>query len=156
MVKIGVVSDTHLSRPSRLLASLVEPRGPFADAEMVLHAGDIVSLDVLSAFAPKTVFAVAGNMDGYLPARELPARRIVEVMGFKIGLIHGNGPGKNVEDRVFAEFPEADAICYGHTHVCANHYRNGILLFNPGSFGNGTVGVLTVTEKGIQGTIVNL
>lgn len=156
MSLVGVVSDTHLTQPSRLLASLVEPGGPFADVSCVLHAGDIVALDVLSAFAPKTVYAVAGNMDGYLPARELPGRRVVELDGFRIGLIHGHGGPGGVEDRVFAEFDEVDAICYGHTHVSANHFRDGVLLFNPGSFMNGKIGVLSLGDKGVTGRIITL
>lgn len=158
MATAGIISDTHLSRPSKLLASLVAPGGVFAEADCVLHSGDIVSLDVLAAFAPKAVYAVAGNMDGYALSRELPGRRVVEIGGMRIGLIHGHGPDRNVEERVFSEFAEdgVDAICYGHTHVAANHYRDGILLFNPGSFMNGTVGILRIDEKGVRGSIITL
>jgi hypothetical protein len=74
-----------------------------------------------------------------------------------IGVIHGWGPRENLEARIMPEFArlEVDAICYGPTHNPASNYREGILLFNPGSFMSGTVGLLEV-DKGISGRIVRL
>ena len=51
LIKIGVISDTHLSRPTKELEALVT--GPFKDAEMILHAGDMTELRVLDAFSGK-------------------------------------------------------------------------------------------------------
>jgi predicted phosphodiesterase len=57
-MKIGVISDTHLTQPTDELKGLLA--GPFQEVEMVLHAGDLTELAVLEAFAGKKVFAVCG------------------------------------------------------------------------------------------------
>ncbi|MBW1987907.1 MAG: metallophosphoesterase family protein [Deltaproteobacteria bacterium] len=154
MVTIGVISDTHLYRPSKELSRLVTD-GPFSGVDMVFHSGDIVKLSVLDALAPKEVVAVAGNMDDHDVAVNLPDKRIVEVEGFLIGITHGRGPREGLEARVAAIFTGVSAICYGHSHTPANHVKNGVLLFNPGSFSSGTVGILTVDKK-ISGEIIQL
>ncbi|MDI6796462.1 MAG: YfcE family phosphodiesterase [Desulfatibacillaceae bacterium] len=157
MTLIGVISDTHLAKPTRELASLVNPGSVFGDASFIIHCGDIMDLSVLEAFAPKRVVAVCGNMDGHAIANALPAKTVERVERIAIGIIHGWGPRENLEARILPEFAqlEVDAICYGHTHTPASHYREGILLFNPGSFMSGTVGLLEV-DKGISGRIVRL
>ena len=48
-MKIGVISDTHLSDPNECL---------FADADVILHAGDLISLEVLKVFFNKKVISV--------------------------------------------------------------------------------------------------
>lgn len=155
MIRIGVVSDTHIPAPTPALARLVEPGGIFHACEMILHCGDITGLSVLDAFFPKRVVAVKGNMDGAnLPLR---GKEIVRMMDFSIGLIHGWGSRMGLEDRIMPEFEEVDAICYGHTHTPANHIRDGILLFNPGAFASGSAGILTLDEeRGISGRIIAL
>ncbi len=156
MTRIGVISDTHMRSPSRELCALVEEGGVFADADMILHAGDIVQLNVLDALAPKEVVAVCGNMDfGDVP-RQLPQKRVVEVEGKRIGLIHGWGFGGDLEKRILPEFEDVDSIVYGHTHRPANRVLGGVLMFNPGSFGSGrTVGILEVGDS-IRGGIIEL
>jgi putative phosphoesterase len=157
MAIIGVISDTHMAWPTRELASLVNPGSVFGDADFIIHCGDIMDLSVLEAFAPKRVVAVCGNMDSNAIAGVLPAKAVERVGDIAIGIIHGWGPRENLEARILPEFAqlEVDAICYGHTHTPANSLRGGILLFNPGSFMSGTVGLLEV-DKGISGRIVRL
>lgn len=41
-MKIGVISDTHLSRGNDLLEKTIKRY--FEDADLILHAGDLVSL----------------------------------------------------------------------------------------------------------------
>ena len=51
MITIGVLSDTHLLEPDkwfRKQAALC-----FADADMIFHAGDLISLSVLDVFCRK-------------------------------------------------------------------------------------------------------
>ncbi len=159
-MKIGVISDTHLSKPTEALCRLAE--GIFSDVAMILHAGDLTRIEILDAFSGKEVVAVCGNMDGYDVAQKLPAKEIVRVDKYRIGLIHGWGSRRSVEDKIVDDFQDVDAIVYGHTHKAANHVKNGILMFNPGAF-SGTllfgrtrsVGLLTI-DDGIRGTILNL
>jgi uncharacterized protein len=159
-MKIGVISDTHMSRPTEALLSLVD--GIFSDVSMILHAGDLTAISVLDAFAGKDVVAVCGNMDRGDVTQALPVKKIINVRGNRIGLIHGWGSPKGVEARIRGEFQDVEAIVYGHTHKASNTIKDGVLMFNPGAF-SGTllfkrhrsVGLLTV-DDGIRGEIVHL
>jgi len=132
-VIIGILSDTHLARLTdqfRALASVC-----FADASIILHAGDLTDCSVLDVFQGKKVFAVRGNM--CLPAcsSTLPRRRIIVVDHFRIGLIHRTGYSYNFEEMLLNEFDgEVDCIVYGHTHKPVCHRVGGVLYINPGSF----------------------
>ncbi len=158
-MKIGVVSDTHLSQPVQTLAELIS--GPFQEAEMILHAGDITELGVLESFGGKEILAVCGNMDSPALRRELPPKRTFDVGKFKIGIIHGWGGPQGIEDRIGREFGPLDCIVFGHTHLPAQVRRQGVLFFNPGTFAGGlrsvprSVGLLEVGET-LSGQIIYL
>jgi len=161
-VKIGVLSDTHftdLSTGMKFLGRLCDKT--FRDAEIILHAGDVVNHDILMAFAGKTVHVVRGNMDP--PVRGVPNRKIIEVEGFRIGLIHGWGAPETLEEMVVKEFSgrDLDVIVFGHSHYPVCHSRSGILLFNPGSptdrrwAPSHTVGILELGDT-VEGRIIQL
>lgn len=162
-VRIGVLSDTHLTAMPDMvdLASFL-CAGPFADVDLILHAGDIVDADFLTLFDPLPIFAVRGNCD---PADDaLPVQRIVPIDRFRLGLIHGWGQASTIETTVHQQFhgAQVDAIIYGHSHQPVCHERNGVLFFNPGSATDRrqadfhTVGKLVVTDGGINGEILSL
>ena len=152
-VTIGILSDTHLSRPTDAYLALVKVC--FADASIILHAGDLTDGSVLEAFKDKKVFAVHGNMCRGSSAAGLPRSRIVEVGGFKIGLIHRTGFSYSFEDMLLNEFDgDVDCIVYGHTHKPVCHRIGGVLYINPGSFlppgrspTGGTYALLTAGEE---------
>jgi predicted phosphodiesterase len=50
-----------------------------------------------------------------------------------LGLIHGWGSSRGLEERIRQEFKDVDIIVYGHSHCAANHLKEGVLLFNPGT-----------------------
>ena len=158
MTRIGVLSDTHLREPEADLGQrLTQVWGP---VDMILHAGDLVNISVLDALEAPEVLAVAGNMDDYVAAQSLPTKRIISVENKRIGLIHGWGSPLGLAGRVMKEFDQVDAIVFGHSHRPTNTIKNGVLLFNPGSFGSGflgsgTVGLLTV-DNDIKGEIIQL
>jgi len=159
-MKIGVISDTHLSQPTEALREL--QHGVFADVSMILHAGDLTELDVLQAFSDKEVVAVSGNMDSAMVKNHLPSKRIIALGGFRIGLTHILGRPWISARGFRTEFDEVNAIVYGHTHRPANEVRDGILFFNPGAFygssrflGRGSVGILTLGEA-LTGRIITL
>jgi uncharacterized protein len=159
-MKIGVISDTHLPKPTEALHHINEKI--FVDVSMVLHAGDLTRLAILEAFSDKDVIAVAGNMDRHDVTAKLPPKEIVEIEGYRIGLIHGWGSPNGLENKVFNCFQKVHAIVYGHTHRASNRMRGGVLMFNPGAF-SGTflwgrdrsVGILTL-DDGVRGTIITL
>ena len=157
-MKIGVISDTHLREPTPALHKLQHT--VFADVSMILHAGDLTELAVLEAFSDKEVVAVHGNMCSSAVRDELPAEKVIEVGGFRIGLIHGWGNPFGVSKKVEGIFDSVDVIVYGHTHRSDNKVRDGVLYFNPGAFhggfpffGKGSVGILTLEDK-ISGRII--
>jgi putative phosphoesterase len=159
-MKIGVISDTHLSKPTEALRHINEKI--FADVSMVLHAGDLTRLAILETFSDKDVIAVAGNMDRHDVTANLRPREIIEIEGYRIGLIHGWGSPNNLENKVFNCFQKVHAIVYGHTHRASNRLRDGVLMFNPGAFcgtflrgRDRSVGILTLND-GIRGTIIKL
>jgi hypothetical protein len=157
-LKIGVISDTHLRGPDERLLAVIWNH--FNDAELILHAGDLVDLEVLDAFGDKDVIAVCGNMDTSRVEDEIPPKRVLQIGRFRIGLIHGWGSPLDLEDRIRREFENVDCIVYGHSHYPANHIREGILFFNPGTpfnrrYGDSrTVGILEVGEDAITGRII--
>jgi len=133
-VKIGVVSDTHLSSPNcELPEKLVSG---LEGCDLIIHAGDLVNISVLD-FLKKIskVEAVCGNMDEHNVISELKDKKILNIEGKKICVMHGYGhPDKLVDilkDEFFPEKP--DIIIFGHSHLPKNEYIDGVLFFNPGS-----------------------
>jgi putative phosphoesterase len=101
---------------------------------VILHAGDVVAASVLrelEAFAP--VEAVYGNMDEPALRAELPERRVVEVEGVRIGLVHIPGARAGREERLVSWFAGCGAVVYGHTHVPQVEQYRGVWILNPGS-----------------------
>lgn len=157
-IRIGVISDTHLSCATQDLSAL--SNDIFAGVNMVIHAGDLTELEVLDAFAGHDVVAVAGNMDSYGVRINLPATRVIEVGGYRIGITHQLS---NLLDST--EGAEGlDVVVFGHTHQPESTTKNGILYFNPGAFSSRarssmgrTVGILTIGEGvGVGGQIIQV
>jgi putative phosphoesterase len=159
MMKIGVISDTHLREPHPEFKKLIESH--FKDVEKIFHAGDFVDWSIAEYLSSqKELIAVCGNMDSKDIQKAFPQKRIIEVKGFKIGLIHGGGPPFGIESRIRGEFDEVDAIVYGHSHAPANHQVKNITFFNPGSpthsfIHRATLGILHLGEK-IEGEIIRV
>jgi uncharacterized protein len=131
--RVAVISDTHLSRGARALpeACVRLLRG----AELVLHAGDFVSvefLDELRAIGPR-VEGVCGNMDEPALKQSLPEQRVVEVGDVRIGMVHDAGVRAGREARLAARFEECDAVVYGHSHVPQVERFQQLWILNPGS-----------------------
>jgi len=131
--RIGVLSDTHLLKNGKL------PREVWhglSDVNAILHAGDILDpavLEELECLAP--TYAVQGNCDVFYQT-DLPDKRIVEFNGVRIGITHGHlGRGRTTPERALQLFCAQDVqvIVFGHSHMPYLDYRDGILLFNPGS-----------------------
>lgn len=133
-----VLADTHLRpRPEGDLCGHLPPpaRKALKGADVVLHAGDIVTADLLhelSAIAP--VLAVRGNNDGDPSLSYLPEVRLEVLAGVRIGMVHDGGPRAGRANRLRRLFPEAGVVVFGHSHIPWNaEGLDGQLLFNPGS-----------------------
>lgn len=159
-MKIGVLSDTHLKGVTADFEGLL--RNHFGDVDLLLHAGDMVALPVYEFLMSLKVEAVQGNMDEGKLVGRLPLKKTFTLGGWKIGLIHGWGPAKGLEDRLRPEFEDLHCLVYGHSHQAANHQRDGVLFFNPGTatgagfFKRPSIGFLYLDPSGIRGEIKEL
>lgn len=158
-MRIGVLSDTHLSRVTDELVRIVEE--VFRGSDLILHAGDIASGEVLDYLEAAGVIAVRGNMDLFDEAGRLPTKRVIRAGGFVLGLVHGYGGPADLISRLNAEFEAIDCLVFGHSHQPTNLWQGGRLCFNPGSAtvpGRSrarTVGLLHVNET-LRGEILPL
>lgn len=156
-----VLSDTHIpTRAEELPKRVLEE---MEDADALIHAGDFEEWRVaeeLQEFGP--LYAVYGNMDWEEVRRKLPERRVVELSGRKIAIVHGWGAPHDLHERARRLFEEEDLSCivFGHSHRPFNNRVRGVLCFNPGSPTDSyfspylSFGVLTVDEEGVKGKII--
>lgn len=157
MMKLGVISDTHLASPNPDLDRTL--RDYFVGVDVLIHLGDYVDYSVASFLMKHGEFVgVAGNMDPPDIRNLLPRKRVLEFGGFRIGIIHGWGPPFGLEEKILKEFQDVHAILYGHTHKAVSHQKKGILFFNPGSptrtfLGKPTVGLVSIGDT-IRGEIL--
>ncbi|MCX7749627.1 MAG: metallophosphatase family protein [Clostridia bacterium] len=133
-MKIGVISDTHIPRSAKTIPDKVFEI--FTGVELIIHAGDIAeeaAIEQLEAVAP--VIAVHGNRDSDAMKKTLPERRILELEGFRIGILHGHGDKGTTRDRLpeFFNGEALDLIIFGHSHIPFNQRIGETLYFNPGS-----------------------
>jgi len=158
-MKVGVLSDTHLHRVTKQFREIYD--NYLSDKDLILHAGDVVSPEVVDFLGRKHFYGVSGNMDPLDVQNLLPARKVIEIGGYRLGIIHGWGSSDGLEGRIRSEFEAVDIIIYGHSHQAANHIRDGVLFFNPGtatgfsSEGLHSLGVLYL-EDSIRGEIIEL
>lgn len=130
---VVVLSDTHLRTGGRGLPDSVYRA--LAGADVILHAGDIVTADLLhelSGWAP--VHAVLGNNDVDPALSALPERRLEVVDGVRVAMVHDSGARAGRSGRLRRWFPDADVVVFGHSHIpCNDTGADGQILFNPGS-----------------------
>jgi putative phosphoesterase len=132
---LAIISDTHLPRGQRRLPDACVER--LRSADLILHAGDLMTvgfLEELQAFGPP-VHAVVGNVDEVALAMRLPQRAIVQAGGVRIGMLHDAGPAQGRLARQRANFPDCDAVVFGHSHIPLHEVSEdgAFQLFNPGS-----------------------
>jgi uncharacterized protein len=132
---IAVISDTHLPRGARRLPETCVER--IAAADLLLHAGDFSTLDVLRELETigPPVLGVHGNVDSAELRLLLPAERVVEAEGVRIAVVHDAGPRAVRLERMRRRFGEhADAVVFGHSHTPLHEQADdGFQIFNPGS-----------------------
>jgi uncharacterized protein len=148
---IGLISDTHgLLRPEALSA--------LEGSELILHAGDIGSPDVLEnlrAIAP--VIAVRGNNDREAWAKEIPEMEVIEIGSVLLYVIH------DVQE-LDLEPASAGfaAVISGHSHRPSITELRGVHFINPGSAGPRrfklpiSVGRLTLSDRGVKAELIEL
>lgn len=157
-----VLSDTHAKDLADLPERILED---IKRADLIVHVGDYTSRTFLDQLRALGDFkGVHGNMDPKELKRELPAKAVFEVMGFKIGITHPSEGGSPVglKSRVRTKLGEdPDLIIYGHSHKPVIEREGGIIYFNPGSATGAfparyrTYGVLNIEDE-IEAEIVKV
>jgi uncharacterized protein len=132
---IALLSDTHMPRGTRRLPQECVER--IAAADLLIHAGDFMTLEVLrdlEAIGPPVV-GVHGNMDSAELRGLLPAERVMEADRVRIAVVHDAGPRAGRLERMRRRFGErADAVVFGHSHLPLHERAgDGFQIFNPGS-----------------------
>ncbi|MCX7720396.1 MAG: metallophosphoesterase [Dictyoglomus thermophilum] len=161
MVKIGVISDTHLPSRFPYLPQVIIDK--LQGVDLIIHAGDwedTFFLPELQKIAE--VIGVHGNMDNFEVKRILPAKKIITIEGVKIGITHGSGAPWGIKDRVREVFEGEDlkVIVFGHTHKPMMEWEDNIFFFNPGSptdkffTDKNTIGYLYVDKDKVWGEII--
>lgn len=136
-MKIGVVSDTHGSLVRlRPVATMLES----LEVDVVLHCGDVGSVEVIEALSRWPAHFVRGNCD--LGAEQALSAACVgtsiwhgafaalEFGASKIALLHGDDARCRQEAAMSGEY---DFVCVGHTHVAQIRSAGPTTLFNPGA-----------------------
>ncbi|PTU56830.1 hypothetical protein SAMN04487781_3501 [Cellulosimicrobium cellulans] len=132
--RLLLLSDTHVPVRARALPDQVWRA--VDDADVVVHAGDWVSanlLDALEAHAARLV-GVAGNNDGPDLHARLPEVARTTVEGLRLAVVHETGGKDGRERRADAAFPDVDVLVFGHSHIPWDTTSpGGLRLLNPGS-----------------------
>jgi uncharacterized protein len=162
-MRIAVISDTHMPRGSRALPARAVAELRAADA--ILHGGDFMRaevLELLQRLGPP-VHGIHGNVDDEALRRMLPAARVVELGGVRIGMIHDAGPRQGRLARMRFRFKDADAVVFGHSHLPLHEAdADGFQIFNPGSpterrsAPTHTMGIATVQDGRVHFELIAL
>ncbi len=118
----GVISDTH----GKLSAGA---RSVLSRADLILHAGDVDTPDVLTALeslAPVTL--VRGNMDYGRWAANLPVTDMFELGGLGFYMLH-NLHALDLDPSAAG----VKVVISGHTHQAAAVESDDVMFLNPGS-----------------------
>ncbi|MBA2699371.1 MAG: metallophosphoesterase [Nocardioidaceae bacterium] len=133
-VRLLLMSDTHVPKRAKDLPP--ELWEAVDGADVVIHAGDWVVvdlLDVLQARAARLV-AVFGNNDGHELRTRLTEVAHVEFAGVHLVVVHDTGPAAGRERRCEDLYGDADVLVFGHSHIpWDTTTARGLRLLNPGS-----------------------
>jgi uncharacterized protein len=162
-VRVIALSDTHAPRRWRACPPRVAEQ--LRGADLILHAGDVCTAQVLAELAEYApVVAVLGNNDGADVARWGAAETAeLDLDGLKVAMLHDSGPAVGRLTRMRRRFPGAGLVVFGHSHIPLDESAYGLRIFNPGSptdrrrQPHGTLGVLQIDAgRLVQADIVQV
>jgi len=133
-VFVVLMSDTHVPNRARDLPESLW--SAVAKADLVIHAGDWVHLDLLDRLEERSrrLLACWGNNDGPELRARLPEVARAEVEGVRVSVVHETGAATGRERRCQERFPDTDLLCFGHSHIpWDTTTASGTRLLNPGS-----------------------
>ena len=132
-MRLLLMADTHVPLRARDLPAPVW--AAVDDADLVVHAGDWVTPDLLDRLEERAarLLGVWGNNDGAQLRERLPEVATAVVEGVRLGVVHETGPSRGREARMRAEHPDLDLLVFGHSHIPWDTSVDGLRLLNPGS-----------------------
>ena len=162
-MRIGIVSDTHdrseaVSEAVRLLEE--------QQVELILHCGDIESVETVQLFKPLPTHFVFGNWDKERAKLSAAIKGIggwysesfgaIELGGKRIAWVHSHERHQLYQLERSDYF---DYVFYGHTHVREQHRTGRTLVANPGALFRAnpkTCCVLDVASGEIKPILINV
>jgi putative phosphoesterase len=133
-MKLLLMADTHIPRRAKDLPEQLWQA--VDDADVVVHAGDWVCVELLDALLARAgrLLGVVGNNDGPSLCARLPEVVTAELDGVRLAVVHETGSTRGREQRCAARFPDADVLVFGHSHIPWDTVApTGLRLLNPGS-----------------------
>ena len=133
-MRLLLIADTHLPRRARDLPAQVWQE--VAEADLVVHAGDWTSVELLDRLEDRSraLLACWGNNDGSALRARLPEVAHAVVEGMRLGVVHETGSAAGREARADAAHPDVDVLVFGHSHIPWDTTTPaGRRLLNPGS-----------------------
>jgi uncharacterized protein len=125
-MKIGIISDTHtkVKKARRAIDTLIKD-----GAEFIIHAGDIVDIEILHILQESGIeyIAVYGNNDAHLAQFHTQFNLVQEPYYFKLA-----GVKFKLMHLPFYMSPDADVVVFGHTHEFSQEFINNTLFVNSG------------------------
>jgi len=125
-MKIGIISDTHSKlKKAKTALNLLIDNG----AEFIIHAGDIVELEMLELLknCSKRYVAVYGNNDAHLVKYHNDYNLVKEPHYFKLA----NTKFKLMHMPYYMN-PDSEIVLFGHTHHFLSEMKGDSLFLNPG------------------------
>ncbi|WP_377273960.1 metallophosphoesterase family protein [Peterkaempfera sp. SMS 1(5)a] len=133
-MRLLIISDTHLPKRARDLPPEVWQQ--VDEADVVLHAGDWVSVDLLDRLEERSrrLIGVYGNNDGPPLQARLPLVARADLDGLRLAMVHDSGAARGREERCASRFDDVDLLVFGHSHIpWDSSAQSGLRLLNPGS-----------------------
>lgn len=133
-MRVIVLSDTHMPKRAKELPS--ELVRELEQADLIIHAGDWQTIEVVEMLRPYgPIEGVYGNVDSEYIKQQFPEKKLLEINGFKIGIVHGHGQKQTTEKRALNAFTEEslDLLIFGHSHIPVKKQIGEMWVFNPGS-----------------------
>jgi putative phosphoesterase len=133
-----LISDTHLPVRARDLPAPLW--AAVEGADVVVHAGDWVSVELLDALEARAnrLVGVYGNNDGAALRARLPEVARVDLDGLRLAVVHETGAASGRERRCVRDYPDVDVLVFGHSHIpwdttATRADGRTLRLLNPGS-----------------------
>jgi uncharacterized protein len=133
-VRLLLIADTHVPSRARDLPARVWDE--VANADVVVHAGDWIALELVDELESRSARLVAcwGNNDGPALRARLPERADVTLAGVRFSVVHETGAATGRDARMSRLYPDRDVLVFGHSHIPWNTTtKTGLRLLNPGS-----------------------